>query len=101
MNASLDDLTRRFGLTGQLEFRTLGDGTAGLVAAEIGNAHATATISLHGGQLLAWHPLVQPEPVIWLSGGAQFAPGRAIRGGGLAEDDPFRAGLAGPAAAEA
>ena len=47
----------------------------------VDNALATATISLQGGQLLAWQPKTQAQPVIWLSPRAILAPGKAIRGG--------------------
>jgi len=48
---------------------------------KINNAHATATISLYGGQLLTFKPHAQKEPIIWLSEQAVFAENKAIRGG--------------------
>lgn len=41
---------------------------------------ATALLGLHGGQLLSWQPAGAPEQ-LYLSPKAEFAPGKAIRGG--------------------
>lgn len=71
-------LNRRFPLGSQLAFQA---GPGGLAVAVVDNAHATACVSLQGGQVLAWQPKDQAEPVIWLSPRARFAPGTAIRGG--------------------
>ena len=54
---------------------------SGMTVIEIDTPKATASISLEGGQVLTWHPKSQSEPVLWVSGRAQFIPGRAIRGG--------------------
>jgi glucose-6-phosphate 1-epimerase len=48
---------------------------------KVEHQHATATISLLGGQLLSWQPKGQPTGVLWLSNTAQFVEGKAIRGG--------------------
>lgn len=47
---------------------------------EIDTAACTARISLRGGHVLAWHPAGH-APVLWLSPGAVFREGKAIRGG--------------------
>lgn len=47
---------------------------------DIETATCRACVSLHGGQVLAWQPTGH-RPVLWLSEGARFEPGRAIRGG--------------------
>ena len=52
-----------------------------LTLIQVHNDQASASISLQGGQLLAWQPRSQAQPVIWLSRRAQFAQGKAIRGG--------------------
>ena len=46
----------------------------------ISNAHASATIALHGAQVIDWIPGDQ-EPVIFTSREALFSEGKAIRGG--------------------
>lgn len=46
----------------------------------IGNAHASATIALHGAHLIDFIPCDQ-EPVIFTSHEAVFSEGKAIRGG--------------------
>lgn len=77
MNA-VETLNRRFAACDHLRFSQLADG---VVAAEISNSLATATVSLHGGQVLSWHPKHQATPVLWLSTLAKYVPGKAIRGG--------------------
>jgi D-hexose-6-phosphate mutarotase len=61
-----------------MRFVTLADG---IVAAEVSNASATATVSLYGGQVIEWQPRHQATPVLWLSDRVQYRPGKAIRGG--------------------
>ena len=78
LRGALSALNRRFGLGSQLSFAA---GPGGLVVAVVDNAQASARISLQGGQLLAWQPKDQAQPVIWLSPHARFAPRTAIRGG--------------------
>ena len=77
MNA-VETLNRRFAACDHLRFSQLAEGVA---AAEISNSLATATVSLHGGQVLSWHPKHQAMPVLWLSTLAKYVPGKAIRGG--------------------
>ncbi|MDO8771005.1 MAG: D-hexose-6-phosphate mutarotase [Burkholderiaceae bacterium] len=74
----LEILNSRFAIPGQLRFQPLGEG---LVAVHITNTHASATLCLQGGHLLSWQPASCPEPVIWMSPAAKFAPHQAIRGG--------------------
>lgn len=52
----------------------------GMPFIEILNQNACATISLQGAHLLSWQPTGESD-VLWLSGTAVFAPGKAIRGG--------------------
>lgn len=66
-----------WGLPGELSFK---EGEAGLVVAEVSNAHAEATVALQGAQVLSWAPR-REKPVIWLSPAAKLAPGKSIRGG--------------------
>jgi len=75
---SVEALNRKFAACDHLCFRQLADG---VVAAEITNSLASATVSLHGGQVLTWHPKHQAIPVLWLSKLAKYVPGKAIRGG--------------------
>lgn len=72
------ELDKQFGIGAQLCFKQL---PGGLVVAQIDNSLATATISLHGGQVVSWLPKHQTMPVLWVSKEAQFTPGKAIRGG--------------------
>ncbi len=44
------------------------------------NSHGLGRVSIRGGQVLGWQPHNQ-QPVLWLSPGAIFAPGKSIRGG--------------------
>ena len=53
---------------------------AGYPNIRISNAHATATIALHGAHVIDYIPRDQ-EPVIFTSVKAQFKEGKAIRGG--------------------
>lgn len=74
---SIDDLSKRFGIPGQMTFK---GGPGGLTVAEIDNGHATATVSLHGAHVTSFKPEGQEE-VLFLSGHSRFEPGIAIRGG--------------------
>lgn len=53
---------------------------AGYPTIRISNAHATATIALHGAHVIDYIPRDQ-QPVIFTSVKAQFKEGKAIRGG--------------------
>jgi glucose-6-phosphate 1-epimerase len=74
---TLAELNQRFAINGHLTFIEI---AGGLIAAEINNAHASASIALQGAHLMTYQPRGQ-EPVIWLSKYAKFAPGKSIRGG--------------------
>ncbi len=75
---SPEDLNNRLGVPHQLAFRGTSDG---MVVAEIGNPHATASISLQGGHVMRWQPKSAKLPVVWLSDLARLAPGKSLRGG--------------------
>ncbi len=70
-------LNRKYGIREQLAFS---EGPGGLVRAEIQNPHASATLTLHGGQILSYRPRAH-APVLWLSRKSYFQTGKAIRGG--------------------
>lgn len=59
---------------------TLTDGESGLPVVRVATAVATGEVHLQGAHITAWQP-AGADPVIWLSGAAQFRPGAAIRGG--------------------
>jgi D-hexose-6-phosphate mutarotase len=75
---NLDVLNARHGLPGQLQFV---EGPGGLTFAQIDNALGGASLCLQGAHLATYRPKDHPEPVIWLSDEAKFAPGKSIRGG--------------------
>jgi D-hexose-6-phosphate mutarotase len=56
------------------------DFAPGYPTIRISNAHASATIALHGAHVIDWIPRDQ-EPVIFTSREAVFKEGKAIRGG--------------------
>ena len=74
---TLSELNQRFGINNQLKFSEIG---GGLLAVEINNSMATASIALQGAHLMTYQPHGH-EPVIWLSKYAKFAAGKSIRGG--------------------
>jgi D-hexose-6-phosphate mutarotase len=55
-------------------------GPGGLVVAKIHNAHAIATVSLYGGQPLAYQPHGH-EPALWASAHNRYQASRPIRAG--------------------
>jgi len=57
------------------------EGPGGLPMIEVDNAHATARISLYGGQVLAYRPRGAAADLLFASEQAQYQPGKAIRGG--------------------
>ncbi len=73
----LSDLNDQHAIAQQLQFVT---GAGGLPVACINNQHATATIALLGGQILTYRPH-GAQPVLWVSDKADYAIGKAIRGG--------------------
>jgi len=74
----VDLMRRSYSNHSEIQFRKL---TEEVVVLDVENAHATASISLYGGQVLTWRPKCQVEPVLWLSEAAHFTSGKAIRGG--------------------
>ncbi|MEO0407164.1 MAG: D-hexose-6-phosphate mutarotase [Cyanobacteria bacterium P01_A01_bin.135] len=77
MAPSLEQLTADYGIPG-LRFT---HGKADFPLIEIDNDSATATLSLYGGQVLAFQPKEASHPVLFLSDNAYFQPGKAIKGG--------------------
>jgi D-hexose-6-phosphate mutarotase len=75
---NVTELNDRYAIPLNLRFKPVGDG---LIAADITNRHASASICLQGAQVLTWRPAGITEPVIWMSKDAQLAKGRSIRGG--------------------
>jgi glucose-6-phosphate 1-epimerase len=73
----LAELNQQFGISNHIKFSEI---AGGLIAAEIHNAHASASIALQGAHLMTYQPRGE-EPVIWLSKYAKFAAGKSIRGG--------------------
>jgi glucose-6-phosphate 1-epimerase len=57
------------------------EGPGGLPMIDVDNAHATARISLYGGQVLAYRPRGAAADLLFVSEQAFFQPGKAIRGG--------------------
>lgn len=74
---TLAELNQRFGIDNQILFSEI---AGGLIAAQINNSHASASIALQGAHLMTYQPHDE-EPVIWLSKYAKFSPGKSIRGG--------------------
>lgn len=74
----ITSLNNKFAIGAELIFKQLASGTTLI---EIDTPLATATISLEGGQIVAWRPKSQSEPVLWASKLANFVPGKAIRAG--------------------
>jgi len=54
---------------------------SGIVLMQINHPLASATISLDGGQILAWHPKSHTTPVLWGADSVHWLKGRAIRAG--------------------
>jgi D-hexose-6-phosphate mutarotase len=52
-----------------------------VIVMRVDHPQATATVSLDGGQVLAWQPKSQAAPVLWSTESAQWRKGRAIRAG--------------------
>lgn len=74
---TIAELNQKFGISNHLKFSEI---AGGLIAAEIHNAHASATVALQGAHLMTYQPR-GAAPVIWLSKYAKFAAGKSIRGG--------------------
>ena len=76
-SADIQQLNDRFDIPHHLTFCP---GRGGLPVVKIRNAHATATVALHGGQILAFQPN-GASPVLWMSERAIYAEGTPLRGG--------------------
>ena len=74
----INELIREFSIADELTFAEI---SPGFPVIKINNIHASATISLYGGQLLEYKPHDQAEEVIWLSDQAVYKKNKAIRGG--------------------
>lgn len=74
---SIAELTKQFGLAGQVGFTEI---APGITVIDIDNDQAHARIALQGAHVLDWTPR-GAQPVIWLSEAARFAPGKSVRGG--------------------
>lgn len=74
----INKLKHQFSIEGELHIDEI---ATGFPVIRINNAHASALISLYGGQLLDFKPHDQDESVIWLSDKAVYKSNHAIRGG--------------------
>lgn len=74
----ITSLNKKFADGQELGFKKI---YAGIVAIKDDTAQATVSISLRGGQALAWQSKSQRELVPWVSKLAQFVPRKAICGG--------------------
>lgn len=74
----IETLNAEHGIPGTLR---LTPGRGGLPMIEIENGLASALISLHAGQVLAYRPASAAQDLLFLSERAYFAPGKAIKGG--------------------
>ncbi len=74
----IDALNAEYGIAQSLR---LVEGRGGLPMIEIENGLASALISLHAGQVLAFRPAEAAQDLLFLSERAYFAPGKAIKGG--------------------
>ncbi|MEA1049242.1 D-hexose-6-phosphate mutarotase [Lamprobacter modestohalophilus] len=57
------------------------EGNGGLPLIHIDNAHASASISVHGGQVLSYCPVTAKDDLLFVSRQAYFQPDKAIKGG--------------------
>jgi glucose-6-phosphate 1-epimerase len=75
---TLETLNAEHGIPDQLAFA---EGPGGLPFVEVGNALATARISLYAGQVLSFRPRGAAADVLFVSERAFYLPGKAIKGG--------------------
>lgn len=75
---TLKALQNRFGDYDHISFEQT---ELGVVLIRINHPLATATISLQGGQVLAWQPKSQTKPMLWNADPKNWLFGRAIRAG--------------------
>jgi D-hexose-6-phosphate mutarotase len=74
----LKQLTNRFADQNFISFEQLENG---IILLKVDHPLATATVSLEGGQVLAWQPKSQAIPVLWSAEPCHWIKGRAIRAG--------------------
>ncbi|MCF7817999.1 MAG: D-hexose-6-phosphate mutarotase [Kiritimatiellales bacterium] len=74
---SAAELQAQFGIDGVV---SISDRTPNYPVIEINNAHAKASIALHGGHVMTFQPHGQ-DPVLWVSDTAYYQEGKSIRGG--------------------
>jgi glucose-6-phosphate 1-epimerase len=74
----IDKLNNDFGIADQLHFVK---GEGGFVMIEVDNDYATAVISTYSGQIMAYQPKTEAEPLLFLSDLAIYENGKAMRGG--------------------
>jgi glucose-6-phosphate 1-epimerase len=67
-----------FGIPGAL---AICEGSGGLPLIKVENAYASASISVHGGQLLSYCPVASEHDLLFVSRQAHFQPDKAIKGG--------------------
>lgn len=72
-----DELSKRFGIKDEVRYEDVADSYP---VVRIRNAHAKATIALHGAHLTDYC-LSDGQPIIFTSNAAVFLEGKAIRGG--------------------
>ena len=75
---TLDNLNAAHAIPDQLAFVA---GPGGLPLIEVHNAHASAQVSLHGGQVLRFRPHTASADLLFVSERAKYQAGTAIRGG--------------------
>jgi glucose-6-phosphate 1-epimerase len=75
---TIDQLNTDFGIADQLTFT---EGKGGFPIIAIKNDHATAQISVYGGQVLSFQPVSQKQDLLFLSATAYYQEGKAIKGG--------------------
>lgn len=81
MEASISPIATLNATHGRPGERVFVDGPGGLPFVHIRNPHAEATVSLHGGQVLAFRPRGAAADRLFLSERTSYRPGQAIRGG--------------------
>lgn len=74
----IDQLNQQFSIDGHLAFEQ-GKGELPLIT--VSNKYASATISLHGGQVLSYQQTNSEHDLLFVSDNAYFQPGKAIKGG--------------------
>ncbi|WOJ98492.1 D-hexose-6-phosphate mutarotase [Congregibacter brevis] len=70
-------LNEKFAISG---FVSIADASPGYPIIQISNSHASASISVHGAQVLSFQPKGE-EDLLWVSKTAVFAEGKSVRGG--------------------